>query len=145
MAFAVRRVITGHDAEGRSKVLTDGASPAERRWPGSQDAVHWTSKGFPIDNAVAADVTGERDPDWTDGSVFRTISFDPHDRGEMHRTDSLDYVIVMSGSIDMDLDEGSVHLEAGDVLIQRGTAHRWANPSDEPCVVAFVMIGARPL
>ena len=62
-----------------------------------------------------------------------------------HRTNSLDYAIVMSGEIDMELDEGEVHLKAGDILIQRGTIHNWINRGSEPCVIAFVLIAANPV
>jgi mannose-6-phosphate isomerase-like protein (cupin superfamily) len=61
-----------------------------------------------------------------------------------HRTDSIDYALVLSGSIDMDLDDETVHLKAGDILVQRGTIHNWINRGTEPCVIAFVLIGAKP-
>lgn len=145
MPFEVRRVVTGHNETGRSVVIADGMSPLQRRWPGSEDALHWSSTSFPVDNAASADVAPAAQPDWSQGSVFWTISFDAQSSGEMHRTASLDYAIVLSGSIDMMLDEDAVHLDAGDVLIQRGTAHAWENRGAEPCVVAFVMIGAHSL
>ena len=64
----------------------------------------------------------------------------------MHKTATVDYAIVLSGEIDMELDDGRVvHLEAGDVLVQRGTIHNWVNRSNAPCVVAFVLIDARPV
>ena len=63
----------------------------------------------------------------------------------MHRTHSVDYGIVLSGEIDMLVDEDEVHLTAGDVVIQRGTNHAWANRGNEPCRIAFVLIDAKPL
>ena len=63
----------------------------------------------------------------------------------VHRTDSIDYAVVMSGEIDMQLDDSEVHLQAGDVLVQRGTIHNWVNRGDEPCVIAFVLIDAKPV
>ena len=64
----------------------------------------------------------------------------------MHRTDSIDYAVVMSGEIDMELDNGvSVHLKAGDTLVQRGTIHNWMNRGTEPCVIAFILIAAKPV
>jgi naringenin degradation protein FdeH len=60
----------------------------------------------------------------------------------MHRTRSVDYAIVMKGEIDMLLDEGEIHLKAGDVLIQQGTNHAWVNRGTEPCRIAFVLIDA---
>jgi quercetin dioxygenase-like cupin family protein len=60
-----------------------------------------------------------------------------------HRSDSIDYAIILSGTIDMQLDDEEVHLEAGDVVIQRGTIHNWINRGSEPCTIAFVLIGAK--
>ncbi len=63
----------------------------------------------------------------------------------MHRTRSVDYAIVMSGEIDMLVDEDEVHLKAGDVVVQRGTNHAWANRGTENCSIAFVLIDAKEL
>jgi mannose-6-phosphate isomerase-like protein (cupin superfamily) len=60
-----------------------------------------------------------------------------------HRTDSIDYAVIMSGEIDMELDVGKVHLKAGDVLVQRGTIHNWVNTGSEPCVIAFTLVAAK--
>lgn len=61
----------------------------------------------------------------------------------MHRTASVDYAIVMSGEIDMQLDQETVHLAAGDVVVQQGTNHAWINRGPVPCRIAFVLVGAR--
>jgi len=66
----------------------------------------------------------------------------PRDPG-MHRTRTVDYVLILSGEIDMLLDESEVHLNAGDVVIQRGTNHAWVNRGNQPCKVAFVLIDAQ--
>jgi mannose-6-phosphate isomerase-like protein (cupin superfamily) len=63
----------------------------------------------------------------------------------MHKTDTVDYCIVLSGEIYAVLDEMEVLLRAGDCLIQRGTSHAWSNRSDEPCVIAFVLVAAHPV
>ena len=60
----------------------------------------------------------------------------------MHRTRTCDYAIVMSGEIDMLLDDSEIHLKAGDVLVQQGTNHAWVNRGTEPCRIAFVLIDA---
>jgi quercetin dioxygenase-like cupin family protein len=73
------------------------------------------------------------------------ISFGPGVTPRDHRTDSIDYAVVMAGEIDMALDIGSVHLKAGDVLVQRGTIHNWVNSGTAPCVIAFVLISAKPV
>lgn len=58
----------------------------------------------------------------------------------MHRTDTVDYAIILSGEITMLLDEEEVQLKAGDVVIQRGTNHAWSNRSGAPCRIAFVLV-----
>ena len=78
--------------------------------------------------------------------MFRVIEYGPGVAPRNHRTDSIDYAIVLSGEIDMELDDGKVvTLHAGDVLVQRGTIHNWVNRSSAPCVVAFVLIDAKPV
>jgi quercetin dioxygenase-like cupin family protein len=77
--------------------------------------------------------------------VFRVVSFGPGVAPRNHRTDSIDYAVVMSGEIDMELDGTSVHLKAGDVLVQRGTIHNWVNKGTVPCVIAFALIDAKPV
>jgi mannose-6-phosphate isomerase-like protein (cupin superfamily) len=76
------------------------------------------------------------------GSVFRVIEFEPGVAPRNPRTDSIDYAVVMSGEIDMEMDDTIVHLQAGDVLVQRGTIHNWVNKGTEPCVIAFVLISS---
>jgi mannose-6-phosphate isomerase-like protein (cupin superfamily) len=66
----------------------------------------------------------------------------PRDPG-MHRTRTIDYAVILSGEIDMLLDESEVHLKAGDVVVQRGTNHAWVNRGDAPCQVAFILLDAK--
>ena len=61
----------------------------------------------------------------------------------MHRTKTIDYALILSGEIDMLLDDSEIHLKAGEVVIQRGTNHAWVNRGNQPCQVAFVMIDAK--
>jgi mannose-6-phosphate isomerase-like protein (cupin superfamily) len=63
----------------------------------------------------------------------------PRDAG-MHRTRTVDYAVILSGEIDMLLDDSEVHLKAGDVVIQQGTNHAWVNRGDQPCRIAFVLV-----
>ena len=79
------------------------------------------------------------------GTVFRVVEFAPGVAPRNHRTDSIDYAVVMSGEIDMELDGSVVHLQAGDVLVQRGTIHNWVNRGTWPCVIAFILIDAKPV
>jgi len=74
--------------------------------------------------------------------VFRVIEFETGTAPRNHRTDSIDYAVVMSGEIDMEMDDTVVHLKAGDVLVQRGTIHNWVNKGTEPCMIAFVLISS---
>jgi quercetin dioxygenase-like cupin family protein len=146
MTLRVRRVVTGHDAAGRAVVRIDDAPAPRSSRPGHEAVVVWTAQGNPADN------TGDEDAalqpvgsTLQDGSVFRVISYGPGVAPRNHRTSSIDYAIVISGEIDMELDDTVVHLRAGDVLVQRGTIHNWVNNSSEPCVIAFVLIDARPV
>ena len=146
MAFQVRRVVTGHDANGKAMVTIDEVSPAVSMRPGVSATVAWTSEGFPVDNNGDAD-EGKRKTGTThdNGTVFRIIEFAPGNGGRNHRTDSIDYAVILSGEIDMDLDGEEVHLKAGDVIVQRGTIHNWINRGTKPCVIAFVLIDAKPV
>jgi quercetin dioxygenase-like cupin family protein len=108
--------------------------------------VIWTSEGFPVDNGGDADTSSRKVGTTLDnGTVFRVVSFGPGVTPRNHRTDSVDYAVVMSGEIDMELDGESVHLKAGDVLVQRGTIHNWVNKGSAPCVIAFVLVAAKPV
>jgi quercetin dioxygenase-like cupin family protein len=81
-----------------------------------------------------------------DGTVFRVVRYQPGVVPRNHRTDSIDYAVIISGAIDMELDDGvMVKLKAGDVLVQRGTIHNWINRGTEDCVIAFVLISAKPV
>lgn len=145
MSINVRRVVTGHDDQGRAKVLIDETvkNVASQR-PGALYSVIWSSEGFPANNDGDADPSGKKiGTTIPDGTVFRIVSFGPGVAPRNHRTDSIDYAVVMSGEIDMELDVGKVHLKAGDVLVQRGTIHNWVNTGSEPCVIAFTLVSAK--
>ena len=147
MPLHLRRVVTGHDANGHAVVKIDEISKnLISARPGSTACVVWTSESFPVDNTGDAD-EGLRKIGTTlkNGTVFRVVEFAPGVAPRVHRTDSIDYAVVMSGEIDMELDDSVVHLKAGDVLVQRGTIHNWVNRGSEPCVIAFVLIDAKPV
>jgi mannose-6-phosphate isomerase-like protein (cupin superfamily) len=147
MSLTFRRVVTGHDEQGRAKVIIDqpiGNVSSHR--PGAEYGVIWTTEGFPVDNDGNEDPSGKKiGTTVPNGSVFRVVSFGPGVTPRNHRTDSIDYAVVMSGEIAMELDVGSVHLKAGDVLVQRGTIHNWVNKGTVPCVIAFVLISSKPV
>lgn len=147
MALQLRRIVTGHDVNGRAIVKIDEVTqnPPSGR-PGRSACVVWTTESFPVDNSGDED-GGKRQVGTTlkNGTVFRIVEFMPGVSPRIHRTDSIDYAVVMSGEIDMELDDSVVHLKAGDVIVQRGTIHNWLNRGTEPCVIAFVLIDAEPV
>jgi quercetin dioxygenase-like cupin family protein len=146
MSLEIRRVVTGHDNTGRAVVLYDeiGKEVSSGR-PGATACVVWTSEGFPVNNDGATDEAKRKVATTLDnGTVFRVVRFDPGVASRNHRTDSIDYAVVMAGEIDMDIDGAVVHLKAGDVLVQRGTIHNWINRGKEPCLIAFTLIAAKP-
>ena len=77
--------------------------------------------------------------------MFRIGLYHPGVAPRNHRTESIDYAVVMSGEIDMEIDGATVHLRAGDVLVQRGTIHNWVNRGKEDCVIAFILISGKPV
>jgi mannose-6-phosphate isomerase-like protein (cupin superfamily) len=120
----IRRVVTDHDANGRSIVSIDErcANVISRR-PGHQSCVAFTG---------------------ADGTIFRIVRYEPGVAPRNHRTETIDYAVVMSGEIDMRLDDGVVvNLRAGDTLVQQATLHDWVNNGKEPCVIAFVLVPAK--
>ena len=145
MALRVRRVITGHDQNGKAVVKIDEVSSnVFTGRPGATGCNVWTTEGFPVNNDGDADL-GLRKVGTTlaNGTIFRVIEFAPGLAARNHRTDSIDYIVVISGEIDMELDGSVVHLKAGDVMVQRGTIHNWVNRGTAPCVLAVVLIHAK--
>jgi mannose-6-phosphate isomerase-like protein (cupin superfamily) len=157
MTKRARRVVTGHDAQGKSVVLSDGMPPNVRDKGTGVDFLEiWNTSGAP-----AMLMPSEAEP--TDGplqvpppkigSKIRLNDFYPghihklprRSDGRhpmMHRTRSVDYGIVLEGEIYMILDEQEVLLRAGDVVVQRGTDHAWENRAQGVCRMAFILIGA---
>jgi quercetin dioxygenase-like cupin family protein len=109
--------------------------------------VLWTTTSIPADNSDDEDAaTQELGLTIPGGTVFRIVEFAAGNPSFVHRTESVDYAVVIEGEIDMELDDGeSVHLKAGDVLVQRGTVHGWFNRGSEACRIAFVLISANPV
>lgn len=143
----VRRVVTGHTPEGKATVLIDEESKDTLSFrPGAAVWNVWSSS-VPADNADEGDGAKRIVGTAMKGrSVFRIVEYAPGVAPRNHRTETIDYGIVLSGELDMELDDGkAVHLKAGDVIVQRGTIHNWANRGTAPCVVAFVLIDAKPL
>jgi quercetin dioxygenase-like cupin family protein len=143
----VRRVVTGHDQRGRAVVKIDDEVPSEQVGGTPARFVKvWTTATSPADNTDDFDgskrETGLTSPG---GTVLRFVDFPPVSRSGLHRTNSIDYGIVLEGELDMELDDGQLtHLRAGDVVVQRGTLHAWINVGSRPARMAFVLIDARP-
>jgi hypothetical protein len=148
MSLQIRRVVTGHTADGHAKVEVDEiATNVIPNRPGASSCVVWSTKGFPVDNDGYLDPTSAAFKTTVEGgTVFRIVRYQPGVAPRNHRTDSIDYAVVISGSIDMELDNGVVvKLKAGDVLVQRGTIHNWINRGTDDCIIAFVLVSAKPV
>jgi quercetin dioxygenase-like cupin family protein len=147
MSLNLRRVVTGHDDEGRAIVAVDEiCSNVVSRRPNHASCVVWSTGSFPADNSDKTDgakrAVATTDPG---GTVFRVVQYEPGVAPRNHRTESLDYAVVLSGEIDMELEGSVVHLRAGDVLVQRGAVHNWVNRGTQACVIAFVLVAAKPM
>lgn len=152
MTAVPRRVVTGHTPDGTSVVLSDGPVPVSRHLP--DDGVHfheiWNTSGAPAAvRPVEPDEPTERTlavPPPERGTKIRINEFAPghlDERGlqsPVHRTESIDYGIVLEGEITLILDDSEVTLRAGDVVVQRGTDHAWANRGDTSAKVVFVLV-----
>lgn len=174
MVWKIRRVVTGHDAQGRSTFLMDGLADNIKEMesmPGVALTDLWETTTAPADNSGAADAAArpvKLEPPAV-GSILRIVEFPPdtqwkganaaaafasigaghapdaHSDDPMrHKTSTIDYIIVLKGEIFAILDTGETLLKTGDVLVQRGTVHSWSVRGSEPCVVAAVLIGATP-
>lgn len=143
----VRRVITGHDASGKAVFKIDEiVKDLKVGRPGATVAPIWMTEGFPVDNDGSADTSKRQvGTALAGGTVLRVVEFSPGVQARNHRTDSIDYAIIMSGEIDMEMDGTLIHLKSGDVLVQRGTIHNWINNGTTPCVIAFALIDAKPV
>jgi mannose-6-phosphate isomerase-like protein (cupin superfamily) len=157
----IRRLVTGLNARGQSTIVMEDVAKHATAGHGGATYVAtqiWRTETAPADNTGPA-----IDPYDTDepvsigpsaaGTVFRTLEVPPDKDWRFdaagneirplnyHTTRSIDYAVVLSGSVWAVLDDTEVEMHAGDVLVQRGTAHAWSNRSDLPCLMAFVLIG----
>lgn len=173
MIWRVRRVLTGHDAAGRSTFIADGQAPNFKEMPGFRGLFLtdlWETRGAPASNAGNEDAAARpiRLEPPRNGTILRIVEFPPdsawrgatdgaagfeaigagHARGKgsadpmMHRTSTVDYIIVLKGEIHAVMETGEKLLRAGDILVQRGTNHSWSVRGSEPCIVAAVLVSA---
>ncbi len=176
MAWRVRRVVTGHNAKGRSCFLMDGLAPNVKEMesmPGVALTDLWETAASPASNAGDADAAARpvRLEPPKDGTLLRIVEFPPDsqwrgraDAGRAfdsigaghaadrssddpmrHKTNTVDYIVVLKGEIYAIMDEGETLLKAGDILVQRGTNHSWSVRGNEPCIVAAILVNAQPV
>lgn len=166
-----RRIVTGHDAQGKAVALFDGPVTPHQKSPGGNAiSMLWVTAESPTDTDVTTDRAQIKVgvPPPPNGSIFRIVDFpptsgaapvdhhkmligmgiDPATQGyrrhaNTHRTRSIDYAVVLDGEIDMLMDDTEVHMKAGDVLVQQGTNHAWVNNGTKPCRIAFILIDAQ--
>jgi len=148
MQSSIRRVVTGHDKKGAAVFVSDNIY--ETVVIPSGDAAMttiWTTATVPADLNDETDGR-ERDAGTTlkGGSVIRIVDMLPGASSPLHRTNSIDYRIIISGTIELELDNNNFKtIEAGDIIVQRGTIHKWRNPSaDNVCRIVFVLTEAKP-
>ena len=177
--MSIRRVVTGHDQNGKAIVLSDGPAPSVKMHPnrpGHRSTDIWKTTAMPVPIAAEeADPTlGPRDFCPPNGTKIRIAEIPPepeffktltpaqvqeffksggnesastfHENGRhpfMHRTESLDYALVLEGEITMLLDDEDIVLKAGDIVIQRGTNHAWSNRSGKPVRMLYILIDGK--
>lgn len=145
----IRRIVTGHNSDGRAVFVGDERLPVEPIPSGDAAfSLLWTTATVPADNND--DTDGRmRDAGLTlnQGSVIRIVDMLPGGTSPMHRTNSIDYGIVLSGEVELELDDGAATTaRSGDIIVQRGTMHLWRNRSaTDICRIAFVLIEATPV
>lgn len=144
-----RRVVTGTTGSGKSTVVSDGPVPSEANF--SDPKVGNTSDDLWVLQKVPVDLADQRDPvvgysrqAWPPpgGVIARIITWGPGFAFRMHRSATIDFIFVVSGRIELLLDEKSVILGPGDSAVQRGTNHGWRVVGDEPCTFAAVLVSA---
>jgi mannose-6-phosphate isomerase-like protein (cupin superfamily) len=172
-ASDIRRVVVGLDANNKSVVMFDSQMPLKPGEYGLNSTNLWVTNSYPLGFSFKDDTSaipvGVSPLD--NGTKFRVVEFPPLDaateakmgpgylmkavgafapaRGVavthplMHRTRSVDYAVVMSGEIDMMLDDSVVHLKPGDTIVQQATNHAWINRGTEICRILFVLMDSK--
>ena len=166
----MRRIVTGHNQSGKSVIVDDAELPHSDRGPfGIEMTDLWSTEDVPVIPIEESEHKKRPTGGWPQpgGTVLKIWRLHPEDEafrqareegidlvalwrestGEedlgMHTTDTVDYDILLSGELCMQLDDGvEVHLKPGDSVVQNGTRHAWHNRGSEPCVVVSVIVGA---
>ena len=144
----IRRIVTGHDANGKSVVWLDGPA-TNHKFPDDKMSatLMWVTDVLPADYTADEDtgarITGTAPP--AGGTRLAVLELQPGNTLHgLHHTDTIDYVICMSGEVEMEMDDTTVKMKAGDVLIQRATNHGWVNRGSVPARLAVMLTDARP-
>jgi quercetin dioxygenase-like cupin family protein len=138
-----RRVVTGLNEQGRSCVVIDGEVPRNMGIGG----MVWSTANVPADNSGNEDASQPFSMELMNGpgTTFQVVEFQPGNPGMMHATNTIDYVVVLSGAVTVVMEEDEVLLQAGDVLVQRGVMHDWRCDGPEPARVAVVTVPSQPV
>ncbi len=140
-----RRVVTGVNSAGKSIVSSDGAVPPAAAWAreGSDGADVWVLDRVPVDLSDMTDpIAGYSRQTWPNpgGAIVRVMTWQPGHTLAMHRSDTLDFLFIISGSVELLLEEGAATLRPGDTVVQRGTSHGWRVVGNESCTLCAVML-----
>jgi mannose-6-phosphate isomerase-like protein (cupin superfamily) len=147
-AQPARRVVTGVNSSGKSAVISDGPVPNAARFSGPGEASGcdlWIEKAVPVNildqGDPIADYSAQAWPPYG-GVIARTLTWNPGVSYPMHRSDTIDIMFIISGRLELILEDGSTILEPGDCIVQRGTNHAWRVVGTEPCTFAGVLLSA---
>src|SRR4051794_3879146 len=144
MSAAPRRIVTGHDASGKSVVLSDAPTPKTLDIGTGMFHEIWITDQMPVPIAATEPETTDRPvrvPPPSDGVMVRFTEMAPGAEVPLHRTETVDIGVVIEGETWLLLDDGSeTRVGPGDAVVQRGTMHGWANRSDRPVRMLFVLI-----
>jgi len=138
-----RRVVTGLDDQGKSCAIIDGSVPSH----GQATNVIWRSDGVPADNSGNGDTAKPYSIEMLHdgGTSFVLVELPPDMPSYTHATDTLDYLIVLSGTVVLGLDTEEVSLRPGDFIVDRGVSHYWRNDGSETAVMASITVPALPV
>jgi quercetin dioxygenase-like cupin family protein len=140
----VKRVVTGWTQAGEPTILFEGEPPMTFDFGFAGSAEIWSTKAVPAAYRETGDpTTGDFavEPP-AGGSICRVATYQPGASVDVHATQTVDYVIVISGELTMIFEDRELVLRAGDVVVQQATPHGWANRASAPCVVAAVLLTA---
>lgn len=142
-----RRLITAEGGDGKTVIIGDGPSPNARVLNGSKITRLWETSQMPAPLGVTRDEGAAAGNAYREGFAGTSLYVADLPAGikiDMHKQDSLDYIAVLTGEVDVVLDKGPVRLHQGDVLIQAGNLHGWSNPTTKPSrIMVVVLTGKR--